>query len=150
MISANIGRPKLGFLIPSVPEILPVLKDRQSDLTGQRNCSIGAAIVYQNDLINDIEREFAVGPVQSQGGIVCGHYYNDFLFVQHRYCPPQDRRALRKWASLTGVPHAKGACHDSSLSYKDARMTGHINPECSAYSPYTHDEQERAWLDGLA
>jgi hypothetical protein len=28
--------------------------------------------------------------------------------------------ALRKWASLTGIPRAKGACHDSSRFYKHA------------------------------
>ena len=72
-----------GFLVAAVSEIFVMDEGEHAEFGGKRRGLVGAGVVNQNDFVDEFAREFAMGFLESLGGIERRHDYDDFFAIQH-------------------------------------------------------------------
>ena len=75
-----------GFLVAAVSPVAIVTDRRDAQASRHLDRGVLASIVRQDDVVDDVVRNFVEGPLERLGGVVCRQDYRN-LFVRERPTP---------------------------------------------------------------
>src|SRR5208337_1239008 len=83
-VRAKLKRPAVtGLLVSPVAEVEFVADRLQAQFTSQGNRLVGAGVVHEHDLVDDLLVKFGYGTCQRDFGVVGGQHHADPAAINH-------------------------------------------------------------------
>jgi glyoxylase-like metal-dependent hydrolase (beta-lactamase superfamily II) len=77
------GRPVTALLVPAISQVFLVDDGFDSDAKGDFRRAVVAGVIDENHVIDDLERDLAVGLLERIFRVVGGHHHDDHFTVHH-------------------------------------------------------------------